>query len=244
MWKTLWTVLRHGAVFGGSRTPTRGWRDYRALVGNDSDRATGVGPAVTRLVDGYEVEVRRSSRRRRTVSAYREAGRIVVLLPARSTRADEARWVAELVGKIVARERRESERGPAQSDATLLERAEYLNRRYLAGRATPASVRWVGSMRSRWASCTPVDRSIRVSERLRRMPAWVLDYVVLHELAHLLEAGHGPDFWTLVAAYPRTERARGYLDGVSAAAGFGFSGTDDGADPEVPDRPLARPDAG
>ena len=50
------------------------------------------------------------------------------------------------------------------------------------------------------------------------MPSWVLDYVLVHELAHLRVPGHGPKFWALVDRYPRTERARGYLDGISAAA--------------------------
>ncbi len=83
-------------------------------------------------------------------------------------------------------------------------------------------------MRSRWASCTPADGTIRMSERLRQMPGWVQDYVLIHELAHLVVPGHGPRFWALVDRFPRTERARGYLDGVSAAAGLTF--VDDLAD--------------
>lgn len=206
---------------------------------------SGVGATVRRMsavpvrsVGGERVEVRRSTRRRRTVSAYREGDHIVVLLPARISRADEARWVEDLVGKIVARERRGVSAGPKRSDAALLRRARDLNATYLGGRAEPAQVRWVGPLRSRWASCTPAERSIRVSERVRGMPAWVLDYVLVHELAHLLEPGHGPRFWALVEAYPRTERARGYLDGVSAAAGLGITpdaaegGPDTGNDAE------------
>jgi hypothetical protein len=73
-------------------------------------------------------------------------------------------------------------------------------------------------MRTQWASCTPAEGTIRMSRRLASLPDWVADYVLLHELAHLLEPGHGPRFWALVQRYPRTERARGYLDGVSAAA--------------------------
>src|SRR6201999_4099906 len=87
----------------------------------------------------------------------------------------------------------------------------------------PVSVRWVGTMRTRWASCTPADGTIRLSERLRPMPSWVQDYVLVHELAHLLVAGHHPAFWGLVERSPKTERARGYLDGVSAAAGLGLA---------------------
>lgn len=162
--------------------------------------------------------MRRSPRRRRTVSAYREGGRIVVLIPSRFTKAEEARWVAEMVGRIDAGARRRRNSG----DVALARRARELSTSYLGGRAQPASVRWVGSMRTRWASCTPTDGTIRLSDRLREMPQWVRDYVLVHELAHLIVPGHGPDFWALVQRYPRTERARGYLDGVSAAAQLGL----------------------
>ncbi|MEP6599615.1 MAG: M48 family metallopeptidase [Actinomycetota bacterium] len=162
------------------------------------------------------VEVRRSPRRRRTVSAYRDGERIVILIPAQFSRPEEERWVDDMVTRVTKRESRE--RGPRRSDTALLRRSRELSARYLAGRADPASVRWVDTMRSRWASCTPADRAIRVSTRLRDVPSWVLDYVLVHELAHLLNAAHGPQFWALVERYPRTERARGYLDGVSAAA--------------------------
>lgn len=165
-----------------------------------------------------DVEVRRSARRRRTVSAYRDGGRIVVMIPSRFSKAEEARWVAEMVERLDAGARRRRGSG----DASLARRAAELSTTYLGGRAQPASVRWVASMRTRWASCTPADATIRISERLREMPSWVRDYVLVHELAHLIVPGHGPDFWALVQRYPRTERARGYLDGVSAAAQLGL----------------------
>jgi predicted metal-dependent hydrolase len=163
-----------------------------------------------------QVEVRRSARRRRTVSAYREGQRIVVMIPARFTRAEEAQWVAKMVARLDTGQRL-AKRRPA-TDAALMRRAGALSARYLDDRARPASVRWVRTMRTRWASCTPMDRTIRLSDKLREMPVWVQDYVLLHELAHLLVAGHGRDFWALVERFPRTERARGYLDGISAAA--------------------------
>ena len=172
--------------------------------------------------DRPEVEVRRSSRRRRTVSAYREGGRVVVLVPARISRAEEREWVSLMLERLAKQDLR---RRP--SDAGLEQRARELSRRHLDGLATPASVRWVGNQGARWGSCTVSDGTIRLSERLQGMPSWVIDYVLVHELAHLLVPGHGPDFWEWVKRYPRTERARGYLEGVSAAAGLGW---DDEAD--------------
>ena len=162
---------------------------------------------------GAAVEVRRSARRRRTVSAYRDGDRIVVLIPARFSSAEEAEWVGRMVARVAGTGTRRR-----NGDAELTRRARELSERYLDGQARPASVRWVPAMRTRWASCTPADRTIRLSRRLQDMPVWVRDYVLVHELAHLIEFGHGPAFWRLVERYPRTERARGYLDGVSAAA--------------------------
>ena len=173
---------------------------------------------------GPEVEVRRSARRRRTVTAYREGERIIVLIPARFTRAEEREWVPRMVDRVLAKPRN------ARGDADLERRAAELSAQYLDGRARPLSVRWVTNMRTRWGSCTPADRTIRLSSALRPMPAWVQDYVLLHELAHLLEGGHGPAFWRLVDRYPRTERARGYLDGVSAAANLPIDEDDELAD--------------
>ncbi len=169
--------------------------------------------AYVRGVDTPEVEVRRSRRRRRTVSAYREEGRTVVLIPARFTKAEERQWVAAMLDRLAAGDRRRS-----PSDEELTTRAEELSRRYLGGLAKPASIRWVDNQQSRWGSCTPADGTIRISTRVRGMPGYVLDYVVLHELAHLIVPGHGKDFWSLVGGFPRTDRARGYLEGIAAAA--------------------------
>jgi predicted metal-dependent hydrolase len=169
--------------------------------------------------------VRRSTRRRRTVSAYRDGDRTVVMIPARMTRAEERHWVALMVERLAKQDQR---RRPG--DDELLARAGELSRRYLGGRAKPASVRWVTNQGSRWGSCTPVDASIRLSSRMQGMPSWVVDYVLVHELAHLLVTGHGPRFWAAVESYPRSERARGYLEGVAATAGLDIAADVDGAD--------------
>lgn len=147
---------------------------------------------------------------------------MVVALPARLSAAAEQRCVADVLARLLRSEAR-AESSRRRSDGDLERRCGELSRRYLGGRAEPAEVRWVPTMRTRWASCTPAQRSIRVAERLRTVPTWVLDYVLVHELAHLLEPGHGPEFWALVNTYPRTERARGYLEGLSAAAGLGIT---------------------
>jgi len=167
------------------------------------------------------VEVRRSQRRRRTVSAYRDGERVVVLIPAQFSRAEEREWVDRMLERLDAREQRSR-----RTDTALQARAARLASRYLPeypSAAHPASVRWVTNQNGRWGSCTPADRTIRISHRVQEMPDWVIDYVLLHELAHLVVPSHSANFWTLVARYPKTERARGYLEGVSAAACLGMS---------------------
>ncbi|WP_189847814.1 M48 metallopeptidase family protein [Streptomyces omiyaensis] len=176
----------------------------------------GIPPGAPGTFEGVPVEIRRSARRTRSVSAYREGDRTVVLIPARMSEAEERRWVGVMLEKLAAKER-DKERRATRGDAELAERAARLSDRWLDGRARPDSVRWVTNQNSRWGSCTPAEGSIRLSHRLQRMPEYVVDYVLLHELAHLLVPGHGPGFWRLLEAYPRTERARGYLEGVDAA---------------------------
>lgn len=157
-----------------------------------------------------EVEIRRSARRKRTVRAYREGDKTIVLMPAHLSAADEQRHVRSLVGRLERREKR-----VRPSDEELMERAAALSRTWLEGRAEPLSVRWVSNQNTRWGSCTSVDRSIRLSDRLKGLPEWVVDYVLLHELAHLIEPNHSSRFWALVDAYPQTVRAKGFLEGVS-----------------------------
>ncbi|TWE19390.1 hypothetical protein FB465_4506 [Kitasatospora atroaurantiaca] len=181
------------------------------------------------MLDRSTVEVRRSARRSRTVSAYREGDRTVVLIPARMSHAEEQRWVAQMLDKLAAQESRR-----VLGDDALAARARELSAAYLSGRAEPGQVRWVTNQNSRWGSCTPSERTIRLSHRLQGMPEYVVDYVLLHELAHLLVPDHGPRFWALLEAYPRTERARGYLEGVAAAARL----------PHIPGARGEQPDCG
>ncbi len=179
-----------------------------------------------------QVVVRRSARRKKTVTAFREAGEIVVVLPARMSAKDERYWVDRMLTRLRAKEARRVSR----SDDALLERALGLSRRYLApalgGRVLqPTSVSWVGNQRKRWGSTTPDTGAIRLSDRLGPLPSWVSDYVLLHELAHLEHPDHTDAFWSLLAGYPQTERARGFLEGYSHAQARGEDPSETGVDP-------------
>lgn len=180
---------------------------------------TRYGQQVPESADGVlnaQVEVRRSRRRTSTVSAYRDGDRTIVSIPARFSRAQEREWVQRMLDRLADKEQR---RRP--SDEGLEARARELSEKYLGGRARPSSVRWSTRQGRRWGSCSLPERSIRISTRVRGMPEWVLDYVLLHELAHTLHSGHGPDFWALLDSYPRTERARGFLEGHAFARDVG-----------------------
>lgn len=172
--------------------------------------ARGIAPGAELVtVGGIEVEVRRSHRRRKTVSAYRQDGRVVVMVPARCSKAEERRWVETMVARLQAPRRRR------RSDSDLEDRARELSRRYFSGRASPSSVSWSDAQGRRWGSCTLATGAIRLSSRLRDFPPYVVDYVLVHELAHLLVADHSAEFWELVSRYPQADRARGFLDGVT-----------------------------
>jgi predicted metal-dependent hydrolase len=147
------------------------------------------------------VEVVRSPRRRKTVSARKVGAVVRVSIPATMTRAEEKHWVAEMLRRL---ERLETVR-----EIDLERRAQRLAARYRLPR--PSSIRWAENQEQRWGSCTPADGSVRISSRMAAEPGWVLDYVIVHELAHLAEPRHSDRFWSLVRRYPRAERARGWL---------------------------------
>jgi predicted metal-dependent hydrolase len=199
------------------------------VTGPDLGPSSAGGPSIE-TVARKDVEVRRSRRRRRTVSAYRDGGRVVVLIPESFSAADEAQWVERMVARLGAQDGRRP-----RTDEALTERALVLSERYLGGHAVPTSVRWVTTMSRRWGSCTPSQGTIRLSDRLRGVPPHVLDYVLLHELAHLLVPGHGPRFWRLLSSYPRLERARGFLDGMAYAQGLPLLEDSDAADGDTSD---------
>lgn len=174
--------------------------------------------------------VRESTRRRRTLTAFREGGRVVVVVPAHMSARDRREHIPALVDRFLAKEAR---RRPPRGDEELTRRAVELYEGYVAPatgqRTPPLGVRWVDTMATRWASCTVTTGEIRVSDRLRDMPDWVVDYVLLHEVVHLVEPSHSARFWSLVGSYPLAERARGYLEGFQAAGGGTAAGGDGGS---------------
>jgi predicted metal-dependent hydrolase len=157
-----------------------------------------IKPAVA---EPFVVEVTRSKKRRKTVGAHLVGGVLRIAIPSWMSRSEEQHWVREMSARF--------QRKMSADRLKLGERANLLARRHDLPR--PGDIRWADDMRSRWGSCTPSQGTIRISNRLAAFPDWVVDYVIVHELAHLEVGGHNDDFWRLVYRYPKAERAIGYL---------------------------------
>lgn len=159
------------------------------------------------------LEILRSKRRRKTVAARIVGDTLQVRAPA-DLPEDE---LNEVINKLRPRLERERVRRQLADNAGLAARAELLNKRYFDGRLRVRRVAYVTNQQRRFGSCSPSEAVIRISERVAAMPDWVRDYVLVHELAHLIEASHSPRFWALVNRFPRAERARGFLMGMGLA---------------------------
>jgi len=158
-------------------------------------------PAAPTKGADFTVQVVRSKKRKRTVGAQLRGGVLTITIPSWMSKAEEASWTAEMVGRF----RRKS----VAERVDLRQRAATLARRYDLPMAR--DIKWSDDMTSRWGSCTPTLGTVRLSTRLGPFPDWVIDYVIVHELAHIEVAAHDEAFWRLVARYPKSERAIGYL---------------------------------
>jgi predicted metal-dependent hydrolase len=150
------------------------------------------------------VQVTRSKRSKKTVSARFRDGIVQITIPSWMSAKEEAEWVAKMVHRF--------ERANRNTDADLMAKAKQLARDYKLPK--PASVVWTRELSSRWGSCTTDTGAIRINGKLAKAPSWVVDYVLVHELAHLMHADHSAAFWDVVARYPKSERAIGFLMGL------------------------------
>lgn len=171
---------------------------------------------VIEKTDLEQVEIRRSKRRKNSVTAFREHGKTVVVVPARLPARDIDGYVKELVGKLDARDEKTASLEKLEKRAATLVKT-YLDHDVIGQHRVPVTIKWVTNQNSRWGSCTPDDGMIRLSHRLRDMPAYVIECVLLHELIHLIVTDHGPSFYELMNRYPHYEKAEAYLDGYAMA---------------------------
>jgi hypothetical protein len=183
-----------------SRPPTAPPRTAPATPAPDAAPIPDAAP--------FRVEVTRSARRRRTVGAQLVGPVLRLAIPSWMSAAEESHWVDEMSARF--------RRKLTADRIALPDRALVLARRFDLGR--PRDICWADDMTTRWGSCTPGSGTIRISTRLAAFPDWVVDYVIVHELAHLEVPGHDDEFWQLVHRYPRAERAIGYLIAKSGDA--------------------------
>jgi predicted metal-dependent hydrolase len=147
------------------------------------------------------------------VSARVVDGVLELRVPAGMPEAEREEWAERMRARLERRLRR-----ARPTNDRLEERARALNRRHFDGRLRWSSIAFA-EQTSRWGSCTFGAGVIRISTRAADLPDWVLDYLLVHELAHLEVPHHGSAFWALVNRYPMTERARGYLIALDHQAG-------------------------
>jgi predicted metal-dependent hydrolase len=166
-----------------------------------------------------QFKVVRNQRRRSSISAYRQAGVIIINIPARMIKQDEIAAIPEMIAMVQRREAKER-----KSDEQLLVMGIALLEKYLPEfEIKPASINW-RSMSERWGSCTTVDRTIRISDRLIGAPTYVLEYIIFHELIHLMISGHDADFYNYLNRYSDQERAEAFLEGFEVGCQFGGYG--------------------
>ena len=150
----------------------------------------------------------RKERRRRSVSAYRQGGVIQIHIPAKMSRRQEIEIIPEMISMVLRREARER-----KTDLELMQIGMELLTQYLPEFNThPASINW-RNMNERWGSCTTVDKTIRISDRLVGSPTYVLNYIIFHELIHLQVTNHDSDFYNYLSRYADATKAEAFLEG-------------------------------
>ncbi|MFA5101927.1 MAG: M48 family metallopeptidase [Candidatus Thermoplasmatota archaeon] len=159
-----------------------------------------------------QVTIIRSRRRKKTIQTKYGKGHLWIYLPAGMPPKEEQQWIDRMIKKS---ERWEQKKTIKESDDWLRQRAQDLNKKYFNGTLC-FSIRFVTNQNTRYGSCTSMDRTIRISDRVKNLPSWVQDYIIVHELAHLLYPDHSKQFWETVNQYKYAERAKGYLIALGA----------------------------
>ena len=155
-----------------------------------------------------EIVIIRSKKRKSSIEAKIINEKLFIYLPITVNKVEEKRWV-EKITKWSQNYQKKRE----LNSSNLIKRAEELNKKYFKG-DLDFSIKFVKNQNTRFGSCTVSTRTIRISDKIAKMPRWVQDYVIVHELAHIIHPNHTKKFWEKVKEYKYTERARGYLIAV------------------------------
>ncbi|MEY4008888.1 MAG: hypothetical protein RL232_415 [Actinomycetota bacterium] len=191
--------------------------DLMPPVAQISKRRGQALPALPSDLPQYRVV--RKERRRRSISAFRQGGVIEIHIPAKMSKRQELEIIPEMIAMVLRREGRSR-----KTDQQLLEIGMELLAKYLPDfDVAPASINW-RNMSERWGSCTTVDRTIRISDRLIGAPNYVLNYIIFHELIHLRIPGHDQDFYNYLNRFTDQQKSEAFLEGFELGSQSGGSG--------------------
>jgi len=191
--------------------------DLMPPVAQISKRRGQALPALPSDLPQYRVV--RKERRRRSISAFRQGGVIEIHIPAKMSKRQELEIIPEMIAMVLRREGRSR-----KTDLQLLEIGMELLAKYLSDfDVVPASINW-RNMSERWGSCTTVDRTIRISDRLIGAPNYVLNYIIFHELIHLRIPGHDQDFYNYLNRFTDQQKCEAFLEGFELGSQSGGSG--------------------
>jgi len=169
------------------------------------------------MMTDMPVRIITSARRKKTVSARIVGDTIEIRMPEGLGREEQQRHVRDLTAKL---NRKRSAR-----TLDLTKRARHLAKKYSL--PEPSSITWSSRQQKRWGSCSPGSGAIRISDRMSSFPQWVIDYVIVHELAHLVEPNHSPEFAELERRFTDADKAEGFLIAVALGHAGTLSGKPD-----------------
>ncbi|MCK4353240.1 M48 family metallopeptidase [candidate division WOR-3 bacterium] len=154
-----------------------------------------------------KIVIKRSATRKKTIQAKLKDEVMEILAPLNVSE----KKLNEVIKSFKHRfEKREKEKF-FNRESKLPLRVQKLNQKYFGGELKFKYIKYSANQSNSFGICYPHRRTILINGYLKKMPQWVEDYVIVHELAHLVYPNHSKDFWKLVRQYPKTERAIGYL---------------------------------
>ncbi len=162
--------------------------------------------------ESKKVRIIRSNRRKKTIQAKMKQGILYVYVPAGLSSRQEEKWIRVMLERFEKKQRYRL----LNTNGALIRRAQEINNRFFDGNLV-FDIEFVTNQTAKFGCCDTRHKKIRISDRVARMPSWVQDYVLIHELAHLLYPNHSKQFWKKVHTYRFAERAKGYLIAVGMA---------------------------
>ncbi|MCK4979921.1 MAG: M48 family metallopeptidase [Candidatus Delongbacteria bacterium] len=152
----------------------------------------------------YNVVIQRSKRRKKTLQAVLKGNTVKILAPFTAGDTEINKFLDKFLKKL---ERKDI---ILNNDKELLSRAQKLKKKFIPD-APDFTIVFQESLKRTWGKCFTNQRKIVINPVLATYPKWVLDYVIVHEIAHLLIPNHGKEFRELVNRFKLKERAVGFL---------------------------------